>query len=72
MIFLTTESNAGPSLRYNIDQYTTNDQSKFSISCNLNTVELNDNRVNTVELHENTAETINITVKLSPTEGLKE
>jgi hypothetical protein len=62
MIFLTSESNTGPSLRYNINQYTANDQSKISISCILNTVELNDNRT----------ETIAINVKLRPTEGLKE
>jgi hypothetical protein len=62
MIFLTSESNTRPLPRYNIDQYTKNEQSKFSISCNLNTVELNDKR----------AETITINVKLSPTVGFKE
>jgi hypothetical protein len=61
-IFLTSKSNTGTSLRYSVDQYTTNEQSKFSISCNLNTIKLNDN----------IAETITINVKLSPTEGLKE
>lgn len=61
IIFLMSESNTILSLRYNIDQHTTKDQSKFSVSYNLNTVELNDNA----------AETITINVKLSPTEGLK-